>query len=255
MKKINDNLNRYFPREYPVFFIHTHPDDESFLSAGLIKKIINNGNKCIVIYTSASIIKNVKITIIRQKEAISACKVLGTPIVEFLNYCDRKYTHLQVPTILNKELNFITDDILKVVNKYSGDKYILFIYDKNGGYGNIEHKKNHEIGLSLLEKDKKRIFNLSILTINRNTIKKWIKQNTKLLNKKDLPDLSYWSKDFGLESREIDYYIDLDEDELERKRRALMKHKTQMKKGEFPVSLKPKSFKEMFGREYIKNVF
>jgi len=255
MLKINNKFNKYFPKKYPVFFIHTHPDDESFLSAGLINKIIKNGNQCIIIYTSASKIAEIRKTKIRQQEAINACKILGSPGVEFLNYCDFKYNDLKVATILNKKSDIIERDMFSIINKYTENKFILFIYDKNGGYGNIEHKKNYKIGMSFFSKNTDKILKLYLLTINRDVIKKWFKKNKSILNKKDLPDLSYWSKKFGLTTKEIDYYYELDNHDIKRKKMALIEHKTQIKKDEFPISLKPKDFTNIFGREYIKQVF
>ena len=41
MKNITSyNIDSLFPKDYEVFFFHAHPDDETFLNAGILQHLL-----------------------------------------------------------------------------------------------------------------------------------------------------------------------------------------------------------------------
>lgn len=248
MKKIDNNIFEFFNKKEGVVFVHAHPDDEVFLTAGIMQGLVSKGIDCLIIYTSAGLSdNNLDITKIRQQEAFEACGILGVTRIEFLPYCDKRMKKNSIIDFSNEE---VAKDIVSVIKKHFNDKYTLVSYDSNGGYGDIEHKKLHQICLKVFDLDRLNITNLYEVTINRNKINSLVENNS--TESKYLPNLVYWDKYFGLDDGDIDLFYVLNNDELENKRRSFNAHKTQIKQGEFPISLAKKDFETFFGIEYFR---
>ena len=107
MRDIQKSFDSLFPIKKPVIFLHAHPDDESFLSAGLIQELVSKGRKVIIVYTAAGISIDKPITILRQKEARRVGNLLKVHKVLFLDFCDIKFTKENKKGILNYSLKVI----------------------------------------------------------------------------------------------------------------------------------------------------
>ncbi len=240
------------PAKDVVFiFLHAHPDDESFLTAGLMHHLVSEKREVQVIFLAAGLNPNIHQTQIRRKEARAACKIIGISRPTFLNYFEPKYFKIVGnKTLRSQKTETLVTDIYSHIKKMrKGRKVILFSYDVNGGYGNQDHKKLHAIGNHLQTLDKKIMVFES--TINRTKFTQWLQSNKKLpLNK--LPQLSYWQKKFGHAEKEIQYVYTLSKVELELKMRAMHAHTSQILQGHFPLSLSKNNFKYLFGTEYYK---
>jgi len=251
MKIVNNYFFNKIPKTRPIVFLHAHADDESFLSAGLINKFIINSYKIILIYLAASLVNGEEKTIIRQKELRDAARVIGIKNIFYLNYCEPKYTSGK-PLYIQK-IEDVANDILEVLRKENIFDFELFSYDKNGGYGNNDHVIVHKIGRYIFE-NTKSLQNLYEITIPREKYLKWIDLNKGKLSNAYLPKLEYWTKEFGLRSNEIDYIFKLSESQLNLKRNALIKHKSQIKLDEFPLILNRHDFTLLFGSEYFVKI-
>lgn len=254
MKSLNLNMEKSFPKDLPIVFLHAHPDDEAFLSAGIIHTLIKQQRKCLIIFTAAAIVKKQMKTKIRQKEAHQASKALGSFETAYLRYCEPKYEGLSDSHPFCKaKANDIVLDIYSTIVSFTSQKVILFSYDKNGGYGNkdhiILHKATHELKSTFLN----LLHAVYEVTINRDHLELWLK-NIAQNSPEKLPKLSYWRKDFGLKEKEISHVYELSNNEIILKRKALSIHSSQIRENEFPLNLNKKEFREVFGREYFKKV-
>ena len=252
MKEINNNLERFFPKENVVVMLHAHADDESFLSAGIINRFIVHNYNVLLIYLATGFIEEEKRTTIRRKELAEALRVLGVKNVEFLEYCEPKYTEYSKPLFLQSTKD-IVDGIRTIIEKRGIKHYTLFSYDKNGGYGNKDHLVVHKVG-RLLFKNSSPLSSLFEVTIPREVYLYWLGKNKNNVPESYLPKLNYWSEEFGLKNEEIDYFYLLDSKQIKLKKEALGKHISQMKNTEFPLSLTNADFIELFGREYFTYV-
>lgn len=251
MIRINDNLEKYFCRNVPIIFLHAHPDDESFLSAGMIKRLSMN-NDVHIIYCAASLVTNEDRAIIRQKEAKKACELLGIKAIKYLNYCEPKYTSEDANPFNIQNPKDVATAILKMLEDLNvREKLILVSYDENGGYGNKDHVILNKAGRILKEilEDKVVLYEVSI---NRDAMLRWLSEAKNRLSENELPQLSYWSDNFGLKESELDFYYELSNEELDIKKQSLLKHKSQIKKELFPISLNDNDFENVFGKEWFK---
>lgn len=253
MIKINNKIHKYFDKNTTVIFLHAHPDDEAFLSGGLIYKL-SNSHKTLVIYCAASLVKGEKLTDVRQNEAKVSNRLLGVSKSVFLDFCEPKYKGKGVITLVEADPNFVANSILLQIQKVGiKERFYLISYDQNGGYGNKDHVAVHRAGRAIKQKLKSQI-SLYEITINRNKINEWLHDAKGRLTSNEIPKISYWSSSFGLSENEIDDYYVLSEQELETKKHALSQHASQIKAELFPMSSSVEDFRKVFGIEYFKHV-
>ncbi len=251
MIKLNDIIDEVFSNEYDVVFLHAHPDDESFLSAGIINQLILIGRRVTIAYTAADIVQNQ--TIVRQKEAIEANNILGVNKILFLEFCEPKYSKERVSLLIKQKIERVSENIFTTFHKNDvNPPFILISYDRNGGYGNKDHKIVYTIGRNLQKKYRSLIPFLFEITINRDKVLKWLDDAKNRLTPQSMPKLSYWFSEFGLPFGEITHYYQLTENQLRLKRRALTIHKSQITPNEFPLSLLSDDFRELFGCEFLR---
>lgn len=249
MKEINNNFDNIFPKENVIVMLHAHSDDESFLSAGIINEFIVRNYKILIIYLATGLIENQENTFLRRKELSEALKILGLPNVKFLKYCEPKYKENNM-SLYMQSTQKVSDEIALLIEKEGIKKYLLFSYDKNGGYGNKDHLVVHKVGKHLFASSS-AVNSLFEVTILRNIYKDWISKKIGQVSESYLPKISYWSAEFGLRNDEIDCVYTLTSEQLLLKKEALSKHVSQIKKDEFPLSLTGADFIELFGKEYF----
>lgn len=251
MERLNPIIDKVFPKDKVVVFLHAHADDECFLSAGLIDILTKSGRKCVIVYASSAILESKEQTKIRQEEAAKSCKALGLETVLYMDYCDAKYAEneksafiLQTPEHAGANLR-----ILLGRNGIT-EPFILISYDKYGGYGNRDHIALYKVGRWLVDHTEK-IFDLFEVTINRDKMSAWILDAERRLQKDQIPQLSYWNKEYGLPEKEIGYEFELSEEQIKLKKQALVEHKSQIKSNEFPMTISIEDFSIVFGKEYL----
>lgn len=244
----NFKIDKIFPISHNVVFFHAHCDDESFLSAGLLNKLTKKNRKCTVVYGAATVVEGEEKTIIRQQQTTRACSTLGVNSVIFLKYCEPKYQGIP---LINQRVEDIGSELIKILRKNDIKLPIsLVCYDKNGGYGNKDHKVIHFVGRYIKNRYPDSIL-LSEVTLNRDKISRWIKNVETRLKPELLPQLEYWVEEFGLAENEIQFSYELDDNQLKLKREALAMHTFYNKPNLFPLALGKIDFKKVFGTEYL----
>lgn len=247
---INDKIKELFPADNVIVFLNAHPDDETFLSSGLISELSQENRDIYLIYCAAAKVENKKTTNERQKETRAIFKQLNPDNIIFLDFCDSCFNTSnnffkakidKLEQIITANLNLITKPI------------ILVSYDENGGYGHIDHLQVHKLGRYLALKNKK-IKKLYEVTINRDTFEQWISENSNKLEEKYLPQVQYWSKIYGTSEKDIDYRYILSEQKINIKKQNLSLYKTQISSSEFPLNLQDDDFSKLFGKEYLKYI-
>lgn len=252
MKEINSDFEKIFPKENTIIMLHAHADDESFLSAGTINEFIVRNYNLLLVYLATGLVEKEETTVIRRKELTKALKILGVRNVEFLEYCEPKYRGKGEPLYL-QSIKEVSGKVKTIIEKNGIKHYTLFSYDKNGGYGNNDHLVVHKAGRFLFKNSSQSSL-LFEVTIPREMYLHWLKKNKNNVSEFYLPKLGYWSVEFGLKNKEIDYFYSLNSAQIKLKRKALHKHASQIKKCEFPLSLSSTDFMKLFGREYFAYV-
>lgn len=255
MQKLNDTITTAFPKGYPVVFLHAHPDDESFLSAGVINELVSQERECILVYGAAAKIKEQPKTQVRQEEAETAAKILGISKLFYLDFCEPQYTSPDARPLATQDAIYIGEQLVTLLaHNQINQPFILVSYDQNGGYGNQDHKKIHAVGRMAQSIHHKMIPILYEVTLNRDYVNTWLKNVQSHLDSNSLPQLSYWVENFGLPASDVSYYYELSEAQIELKIKALAAHTSQIRTQEFPLSLSKKYFADFFGKEWLSTV-
>ncbi len=253
MQNLNKQIDNLFPTELPVVFLHAHSDDESFLSAGLIQHLSNKGRDVIIIYCAAALVHNESKPQTRQAEASKASKILNVKKILYLNYCEPQYNSENPKALSKADPKQVALEVINCLRKKKVEKFTLVSYDKNGGYGNADHKIVHQIGRELFRNHFIYLNRLFEVTINYDKIQTWLAEN-KSKPSDYLPELKYWSKIFGTTENDISFSYQLDNSKLKAKFSALKSHQSQLKTSLFPLSLNDSDFSHLFGMEYLAEV-
>ena len=244
-----------FPKSLPVVFLHAHPDDEAFLSAGLINELLRKGRTCAVVYGAAALLANQPKTKIRQNEAKAAAGIIGLKTLVFLEFCEPQYSAAAALPLVRQDVSRVCQALTSALEQVGiCNQCILISYDQNGGYGNCDHKMIHSIGRSLRAVFPQFVSTLYEVTLNRDRIVDWLSSAKVRLSAESLPKLAYWSQNFGLRSSEISHYFELNSEQLKLKRNMLAAHASQMCDREFPLCLSAADFAEVFGKEWLLSV-
>ena len=167
-----------------------------------------------------------------------------------MKYCEPKYFNAQCVRLAEQDPKAVAKEIMVHLKKIGlNPPYVFVTYDKNGGYGNKDHKVIHR-ATRILKKMQRDIIFYEV-TINRDKTKKWLKGAARRLRTSSMPKLNYWIEKFGLPAKEINLSYSLTSNQLYLKRKALQKHASQMTLHEFPLSLSGADFKDVFGVEYL----
>jgi LmbE family N-acetylglucosaminyl deacetylase len=252
MKDLRSVIN-HFPSDATFWFLHSHPDDESYLTAGLMQQLASRGHEIHVIYLSAGVCESRKVSHQRQSEAVHACDALNIKNLHFLNYCESSCQEKDHRRINEADLQVVRDEILTLHNcgdreKEEGGSRVFFSYDEKGGYGHVDHVSLHKVGQLIREKG----YLVLEATLNQNRFFEWIRISKACgLDKKLLPLESYWIEEPWLTEEQISYFYKLTSQELQYKKQALLEHVSQVHPDQFPGGLSLDDFQQVFGVEYF----
>lgn len=122
-----------------VGFIYAHPDDETFLSACLIRQLADQGHRPVLLLATkgdagkknghVSHLSNEELAEVRVKEMEKAAEILGLSVVEHLGFPDGKTNTV--------DENLFIDGIVSFVNKY--EPSMLFTFPGDGGNFHPDH--------------------------------------------------------------------------------------------------------------------
>lgn len=249
------DIDEIFPPHLGVVFLHAHPDDESFLTAGVLQALCRSGRFVMVVYAAAALVDGFHQTKVRQQEAEAARGLLGDYKVAYLPFCEPKYSVGVPRRLVEVSPGGIARCLTDVVVGAVGSRATCLVsYDRNGGYGNPDHRQLHKAARLAVKRGWMSCHELLEVTICRLAVQRWLVDAAARLPPKDRPKLQYWSSNFGLEEEDIHSSYQLSDDELIRKRLALTAHASQISPNEFPLSLSEPDFRDVFGREYFARV-
>jgi LmbE family N-acetylglucosaminyl deacetylase len=126
---------------------------------------------------------------------------------------------------------------------------VLTCYDDNGGYGHPDHIQVHRVGLRAAElAGTPRVFQN---TINRDQVERGRKALAEQAETAgiEMPDVSE-AEDFGKPESVITAAVDVTP-YLDRKRRAMRAHASQISEQSFFLALPDEAFRQTFGTEWF----
>jgi LmbE family N-acetylglucosaminyl deacetylase len=122
-----------------IGFIYAHPDDETFLSACLIRQLADQGMEPLLLLATKGDAGNkngdlmhlnrAELAEVREEEMKRAAAIMGISAVEYLNYPDGKLSAIDPDQFTQKVISYINKHQLQ----------IIFTFPENGGNGHPDH--------------------------------------------------------------------------------------------------------------------
>jgi LmbE family N-acetylglucosaminyl deacetylase len=133
----------------PWVFVHAHPDDESLLTAGTMRRVSEAGRRTVVVFATdgaaglADSPSGPQLAARREEEALASAALLGCDRVEFLGYADSGldghvpggFCGVPVAQAAERLAALLIEERAGVVTSY----------DASGGYGHPDHVQVHRV--------------------------------------------------------------------------------------------------------------
>ncbi|HUY21015.1 MAG TPA: PIG-L family deacetylase [Acidimicrobiales bacterium] len=242
-------------------FLHAHPDDEAIQTGGTMARMAADGHRVVLITATRGELGEVPDGLLasgetlaerRARELAASCDVLGVARHEYLGYGDSgmvgEPTNEDPACFWRADIDEAAARLAAILDDERAD--VLATYDENGGYGHPDHIQAHRVGLRAAEMaGTSRVF---MATINRDYL-------LELAGRADeiglpMPDEQ---RDFlhtlGVRGHRITTEVDVS-GFLDRKRRAMEVHASQIGDTSFFLSMPPEAFAAVWGTEWYVRV-
>jgi LmbE family N-acetylglucosaminyl deacetylase len=242
-----------------IVSFHAHPDDEAIATGGSLAKAADDGHRVILVWATrgenGEVAKDFdtageELWEHRVREAAMSAQILGAARHEFLGYRDSGM--MGTPEnddprcFWQADVERAAEELAAILREEGAD--ILTIYDDNGGYGHPDHIQVHRVG--------KRAAELAgTPRVYESTISREVAMDafTRMAEGGLIPPTEAdWdeSVEFGKPDALITTEVDVS-GQIDRKRKAMEAHPSQIPADSWFLSLPPDVFREVFATEWF----
>src|SRR5580658_5002404 len=238
-------------------FFHAHPDDETIQTGGTMAKMAAAGHRVVLVTATRGELGEVPDGLLapgetlaerRAVELSAACDELGVARHEYLGYRDSgmagEPTNNDPESFSQADLDEASARLAALLEEERADVFVT--YDENGGYGHPDHIQVHRVGLRAAERAATaRVF---MATMNRDYL-------VSLADRADefglaMPQEQRAMLDtMGVRADRITAAVDVSAF-LDRKRRAMEVHASQITDTSFFLSMPAEAFAAVWGTEW-----
>jgi len=242
-------------------FFHAHPDDEAIQTGGTMARMAADGHRVVLVTATRGELGEVPEGLLspgedlagrRAVELAAACEVLGVARHEYLGYRDSgmagEPTNEDPSCFWRADVDEAATRLADILEQE--DAEVFATYDENGGYGHPDHIQVHRVGLRAAQRaGTERVF---MATMNRDHM-------LSLAERADefglaMPDEQRAMLDtLGVHADRITTAVDVS-DYLDRKRRAMQVHASQISDTSFFLMMPPPAFAAVWGTEWYIRV-
>ncbi|MBV9592552.1 MAG: PIG-L family deacetylase [Actinobacteria bacterium] len=162
---------------------HAHPDDEVLLTGGTLARLAEAGHRVVLVTatsgaagladsgSSGGQTDAAQLGAVRLAELERSAAALGCARVVHLGYRDSGWSAVGAPDLAPDSfarvpLDRAADALAEILREENAD--ILTAYDRNGGYGHLDHVKVHDVALAAAERAATR--RVLLATVDRRVI-------------------------------------------------------------------------------------
>jgi LmbE family N-acetylglucosaminyl deacetylase len=242
-------------------FFHAHPDDEVIQTGGTMAKMAAEGHRVVLVTATRGELGEVADGLLapgetlaarRAVELAAACEVLGVARHEYLGYQDSgmagEPTNNDPASFWQADVDEAAARLATILDEEHAE--VFATYDENGGYGHPDHIQVHRVGLRGAERAATaRVF---MATMNRDYM-------LSLADRADEFGLSMPQEQramldtMGVRADRITAAVDVS-GFLDRKRRAMEVHASQITDTSFFLTMPPEAFAAVWGTEWYIRV-
>jgi mycothiol conjugate amidase Mca len=253
--------------------VHAHPDDESISTGGVLARYAEEGLRTILVTCTGGEVGEIgdpglatpeTLVGVRRRELQQACEILRVGRLYLLGYRDSGMMgtpeNRHPASFYQASLDEATARLVALVRRERPQ--VLVTYDENGFYGHPDHIRAHQITVAAYEAagdparwpdagEPWRPAKLYYTAVARSRIKNFGRLLREAGIEPPFEGGEAREPDIGTPDELITTEIDVSR-QVERKRRALMAHASQMGPDVFFAKMPPALFHQVFGRESFR---
>jgi mycothiol conjugate amidase Mca len=271
------------PEPLTFMAVHAHPDDESIGTGGVLARYADEGIRTVLVTCTGGEVGEIgdpslaspeNLAAVRAAELRAACDILGVAHLELLGYRDSGMAGTadndHPAAFARADLDEAAGRLVELVRRYRPQ--VLATYDENGFYGHPDHIGANRITVLAFERagdpawypehgpEPWQPAKLYYTAVPRSRMAEFGRRLAEagIRPPMDEPDADAVGRDaeaasgppppMGTPDELVTTYVDVGR-WVERKRRALWAHKTQMGPEVFFARMPPALFDELFGVE------
>ncbi len=241
-------------------FFHAHPDDESISTAGTMMLAAAAGHRIVLVTATRGevgeaphLADDIDLGAVREAELREAAEVLGVDRLELLGYRDSgmvgEATNDDPDCFWQADVDEAATRLATILREERAD--LLTCYDSDGTYGHPDHIQVHRVGVRAAELAGTGL--VYEATVNRDHVMALVEAAADL----DLGDDDPFDEEnggrpdnLGVDGARITHQIDVSS-VIERKRRAMAVHASQITEDSFFMKLTGDLFTMAFGIEWF----
>ena len=243
-----------------IVFFHAHPDDEAIATAGTMASLADQGHRVVLVTATRGELGEVPDGLLAPGETLAerrrieldeACRILGVARHTYLDYHDSgmagEDSNLAPGSFAGADVGEAAAVLASILDEESAE--VLVTYDEHGGYGHPAHVQVHRVGVAAAELASTPVLYYS--TMNRDLVQDLRNQVADTgWEPEGMPD---GSEGMGEPASRITTAVDVTP-WIERKRRSMQAHASQISEDSFFLSMPDEVFSIVWGREWYIRV-
>lgn len=244
---------------------HAHPDDEAISTGGSIARAAAEGHRVVLVVAThgewgempADLLPGETLVDRRQAETARSAEILGIQRVVWLGYEDSGMTgweqNANASSFHQAPVDEAAERLAAILREEQPD--LLTVYDWHGNYGHPDHVKVHHVGHRAAELA--GVARVVEATMNRDAIRRMMEQSREMgvaiagdEGDFDVDGPADDGNPMGMAEHEITLAVDV-QDFTDRKRDALLAHRSQVFETSFFADMGPDVFRIAFGTEWF----
>lgn len=242
-------------------FFHAHPDDEALSTGGTMARLAAGGHRVVLVTATGGELGEVPDGFLsahetlaerRADELAAACAALGVTRHVPLGYrdsgMDGETSNADPACFWQADVDEAAQRLAAIVAAEKAE--VLTTYDERGTYGHPDHIQVHRVALRAAALA--AVPRLYMATVNRDHLKRLaasVAGEAFLAAAEERPSID----DLGVDEARITTAVDV-VPFLDRKRRAMAAHASQISETSFFLAMPPEAFVDMWGVEWYIRV-
>ncbi|HZA20072.1 MAG TPA: PIG-L family deacetylase [Actinomycetota bacterium] len=240
---------------------HAHPDDEAIACGGTLARAAAEGDRTVLVFATRGEHGEVpdgflepgeELGVRREQEVHAAAEILGVHRVEFLGYTDSGMMGTpendEPGSFWRADPDEASARLARILEEEKAD--VLTIYDENGTYGHPDHIQVHRVGIAAARRAGVRKVYESV--VDRDRARRWFEVSStpeiaELMGELEFPSPEEFES-MGVPGELVTTRVDVSR-YLDRKRRAMAAHASQISETSFFLALPPPLFDAVWGQE------
>ncbi len=254
-----------------IVSFHAHPDDEAIATSGTLARAVDGGHRAVLVLATRGelgepvpgvLAEGEQLGLRRTAEVYEAAAIVGVDRVEFLGWTDSgmmgEPTNEVAGCFWQADVEHAARRLAVILEEEAPE--VLTVYDDHGGYGHPDHIQVHRVGVRAAELAGVPVVVQS--TMNRDLMVRSFAMAAEFgidiegeaadaeAEGRTVPDPSDFDE-MGTAEADLTHVVDVSA-VLDRKRAAMLAHRSQIGPDHFMARMPPEAFAYVFGQEWYR---